>query len=131
MQVDFYILPTGDQQQWELFIGRLVRKVYRLQQSLAIHVPDLATAQHWQALLWSFETDSFLPHGIDQPQLPINLTMQPADASVCVNLCSTIADGFVGRCLEVIDGSADALAQGRQKFKCYQDAGHVLKTHKL
>jgi len=86
--------------------------------------------------LWTYDQDSFLPHGSgkesDAALQPIYLTTEednPNRANVLV-----LVDGgqhkdlaHFDRCLDMFDGNdQDAVAQARQRWSIYKDAGHAV-----
>lgn len=133
-QVDFYILPHDDPNDYQNFICRLTHKIYRLQQQVLIQVTDGHQAQHWHQLLWSFQTDSFIAHGIDHPQLPVNIS-QNADQQieVCINLKPTpcLQSIQAKRCLEILYQHPDSLQQGRERFRQYKQWQWPINTHNI
>ena len=88
------------------------------------------------ALLWTYESASFLPHGAtqdgDAPDQPIWLTTtdeNPNGAGILV-LTDGATSSRVGefdRCLELFDGRDDAaVGAARDRWRAYGDAGHTL-----
>ncbi len=86
--------------------------------------------------LWTFDQNSFLPHGTareGRPEAqPVYLTAaeeNPNGASLLV-LTDGVEHGFIGafeRCLELFDGNdAGAVEAARSRWKKLKDAGHDL-----
>ncbi len=89
------------------------------------------------AILWTYDPDSFLPHGTlatgFADKQPVYLTTEeenPNDASVLV-LVDGGAPAFVKdftRCLDMFDGNdAQAVEDARIRWKHYKEGGHSLK----
>lgn len=91
-----------------------------------------ALAQH----LWSYDQDSWLPHGTDKDgspdDQPIWLGVEDNNANQAQFLF--LADGAVSgsvdafeRCFELFDGNDDDIvASARDRWAEYKDAGHTL-----
>jgi len=88
------------------------------------------------ALLWTFSTDSFLPHGsrrdghaVHQPIYLTTAEENPNGATVLVLTDGMDAD-FIGdfeRCLDLFDGNdPEALAAARERWKNRKAAGYAL-----
>lgn len=87
-------------------------------------------------LLWTYAPNGFLPHGSAKDgkaeRQPIWLTAadeNPNGASILVLTDGTTASSLpsYARCLDVFDGADEtAVADARQRWKTYKDAGHTL-----
>ncbi len=94
------------------------------------HIAELNEA------LWSFNKQSFLPHGSMKDKFPdkqpIYLTTgdeNPAGATVLVLVDNMESDELhnYDRCLEMFDGNDQvAVTAARVRWKTYKDAGHEL-----
>ena len=88
------------------------------------------------ATLWTFNPNSFLPHGSAKDgkpdQQPIWLTERdenPNGATILVltDGAESSAVANYARCLEIFDGGdPDAVARARERWRAYKDAGHSL-----
>jgi DNA polymerase III subunit chi len=88
------------------------------------------------AILWTFDDASFLPHGSardgNAAAQPIWLTDRdenPNDASMLVLVDGVEADDLsaFARCADLFDGSDDsAVAAARERWRRAREAGHVL-----
>ena len=78
-RIDFYSLEDGSRGDRFLLTCRLAERIYhRDQDPIRIHirVTDPSQAEHLDRLLWTFDDQSFLPHGrIGQtdPELTLSL----------------------------------------------------------
>lgn len=87
-------------------------------------------------LLWTYAPNGFLPHGSAKDgkaeRQPIWLTAadeNPNGASILVLTDGATAASLpsYARCLDVFDGADEtAVADARQRWKTYKDAGHTL-----
>lgn len=88
------------------------------------------------ALLWTYDSASFLPHGTtqegDAPDQPIWLTTDdenPNEAGILVLTDGATSDHVADfdRCLELFDGRDDAaVGAARDRWRAYSEAGHAL-----
>lgn len=88
------------------------------------------------AALWTYEPDSFLPHGCaadgDAADQPIWLTADdenPNGATILLLTDGAASDSIdeYDRCLEMFDGRDDAaVAAARERWRAYRDAGYPL-----
>lgn len=88
------------------------------------------------ALLWTYQPNSFLPHGSARDgrpeQQPIWLTGQdenPNGASILLLTDGAQSERLADyeRCLEIFDGGdPDAVSRARDRWRAYKDAGHSL-----
>lgn len=91
-----------------------------------------ALAQH----LWSFDQDSWLPHGTEKDghpeEQPIWLTVKDENLNQAQFLfladgAETAEVGSFERCFELFDGNdAEIVAAARERWTTYKSAGHSL-----
>ncbi|MBH5328600.1 DNA polymerase III subunit chi [Eikenella sp. S3360] len=96
-------------------------------------------------LLWSFEPESFLPHEIWLPDMPMppepavllaDGSELPAIAAdwVVLNLSAAVwsrAPQVPARILEIVGSSEPQLAAARLRFSAYRQSGGRLEYHKM
>ncbi len=117
-------------------LPKLLEKVHGAGLKAVIKVGSGERLRELDDILWSYDNDSFLPHGSTkskfQDQQPIFLTTgdeNPGGASVLV-----LVDGVESaeldkydRCLELFDGTdQSAVTAARARWKSHSDAGHDL-----
>ena len=140
-QVDFYILNSTAAQPRLLTACRLAETAYDADAQVFIHTDGPATCQALDTLLWTFKDGSFLPHECLAeptpdviPPILLGHHEPPADVhDVLINLTMTAPPFFsrFNRILEIVDGNADHLQAGRQRWRFYQDRGYPLNNHRL
>lgn len=143
-RVDFYVLDDQADAARERFACRLAEKAFRLKHTVYLHAASAAAAQRLDALLWTFNEGSFIPHVLAaadlDPQLAAATPVQigtgeePAfDAAVLVNLDGTVPGFFsrFERVAEIVGGDADQRNLARARFKFYRDRGYALETHQI
>jgi DNA polymerase-3 subunit chi len=141
-RVDFYVLDSSESNQQQLFACRLAEKAYRLGHSVYIHTEDKQQANEVDQLLWSFRSNSFIPHTIvdtdfakaHPASVEIGYGTDAGDHhAVLVNLASEIP-AFFGRferVSEVVTGQETVRASARKRYAFYRDRGYPLKSHDI
>lgn len=136
MKIDFYILETTSQQQANLFACQCLEKCYAEQNlPIFVHTNTRADAERFDALLWTYRDDSFLPHQLhaDGNNAPIQIGFGETPAAplaILLNLGSQIP-AFYQQCQQIIEiVFTDPVMQqcARQRYKQYRDAGCEIKT---
>lgn len=117
-------------------LPKLLAKVQGAGLKAVIKVGTEDRVQELDDILWSYDKNSFLPHGNMKTkypdQHPLYLTTgdeNPAGATVLVLVDGMQSEniGEYDRCLEMFDGRSDAAtAAARERWKIYKDAGHTL-----
>ncbi|HET7587274.1 MAG TPA: DNA polymerase III subunit chi [Gammaproteobacteria bacterium] len=137
-RVDFYVLASAPPQGRERVACRLADKAFRLGQKLYVHAESESQAGALDELLWTFRQQSFIPHtrtaGDDAPVLIGSGGREPpGDCPLLINLDAEVPLFFsrFERVMEIIDADEQRRAQGRSRFRFYQDRGYPLQTHKL
>lgn len=117
-------------------LGRLLTKVLASGQRAVVKASSEERVEALNRALWTFETDSFLPHGSAKDghseQQPIFLTTKadlPNDASILVLVDGAAAElePPVERVLIMFDGQDQAaLGNARSAWKTHQERGDKL-----
>jgi DNA polymerase-3 subunit chi len=140
MKIDFHILATDNQEQAHYFLCELMEKIYTEHAcSLFLHTNTQQEAEYFDALLWTYRDESFLPHSIysatNENLAPILIGYGEKPAShqaVLFNLGKDIPPFFqdFGHVIEIV--FADPLVQqlARQRYKQYRDLGIEINTIK-
>jgi DNA polymerase III subunit chi len=135
-RVDFYILPDVDLEARRRFACRLACTAVANGQRVHVHLDDLAASDDFDALLWAYPDNRFLPHAVsgtspgDVPVL-IGHTAPERESELLINLGATIP-AFFGRFERVAEIVVQQLrSDGRQRYKFYRDRGYPLFHHEL
>jgi DNA polymerase-3 subunit chi len=150
MKIDFYVLETTNKQKSQLFTCRLLETT--TPKSIFVHMNTREEAQRFDALLWTYRDDSFLPHSLydsnnevsEVSAAPIQIgfsdinsnsnsdTPNPSPA-ILFNLAQTVPSFYTQfeRVIEIVftDPSVQQLA--RQRYKHYRDQNDEINTIKL
>jgi len=133
-EVRFYHLVT---QELEQALPAILSKGLAGGKKIVVRFGDMDEVARFNDHLWTYNPDSFLPHGgakEDHPHLqPVYLTAKaenPNSADMLV-LCNqnhvpeNIAEFSL--CCDFLNGNDDeAVAAGRARWKSYKDAGHTI-----
>lgn len=143
IKVSFHLFETPDDKQYQLYICRLVEKIYHSNRLVYIYSTDATTTQNLDTQLWTFRDVSFVPHSIypgstDLQTIPppviIGHIAPPAEsADVLINLTTTIPTFYpqFQHVIEVIPTAPDARANARSRYQYYQQQNCALETHKI
>jgi DNA polymerase-3 subunit chi len=116
-------------------LPKLIQKVLESGARAVIRTGSAERAEALSSVLWTFDQNSFLPHGTardgNADRQPVWITPDdenPNGADILV-----LTDGAAGditawrRCLEMFDGRDDvAVAEARRRWSDYKAADHVL-----
>lgn len=139
-RVDFYLIPGDDPQQRLLFACRLTDKAYRLGHRVYIHTESAQQTRALDDLLWTFQQNSFVPHGVHvgagDAALPVQLSHDSEpDAShqVLINLAAAVPLFFsrFERVAELVNDDDGVRRQSRERYSFYKERGYPLHTHEI
>ena len=117
-------------------LPKLIQKVLESGARAVIRTGSAERAEALSSVLWTFDQNSFLPHGTardgNADRQPVWITPDdenPNGADILV-LTDGAAAGDIAawcRCLEMFDGRDDAaVAEARRRWSDYKAADHVL-----
>jgi DNA polymerase-3 subunit chi len=138
-RIDFYILESSDTGK-DLAVCRLAQKAFAQGHRIYIRTSDDAAAQRLDALLWTFNQGSFIPHAIhpsgDDNDYPVLIgraepPMQCRDVLIQLGAEPPADFERFQRVLEVVGPAEDDKQLGRQRFRVYRDKGCAPATHTL
>ncbi len=133
MRVDFYHLESSPV---ERALPLLLERILQAGHRAVVMTSSLERVETLANLLWTYGSNSWLPHGtekdgfqIDQPIWLTDRDENPNNARMIV-----LTDGMVSksiddydRCLDLFDGtSPDATAAARTRWAAAKTAGHEL-----
>lgn len=139
-EVDFYILKGEDHRQRMQFACRLTDKAYRLGHKVYIHTGSAHQCSELDDLLWTFQQNSFVPHGLYQPgndqAPPVQLghDAEPdASHQVLINLAAEVPLFFsrFERVAELVNADSNIRQQGRNRYSFYKQRGYALRSHEI
>jgi len=139
-RVDFYVLDEPGQRRHDLFICRLTETVWRRGHRVHIHCPDGARAEAIDALLWTFQDTSFVPHApLDEAgraEVPVLIGYGdevPDTTDVLINLQAEVPAYFsqFERVVETTGENAETRRAARIRYRFYQQRGYALTTHTI
>ena len=129
--VRFYHL---EKQSLDQVLPKLVGKALENNHRIVIQVANDTQAEHINTHLWTFDPDSFIPHGTSkdghEKNQPVWITSNeenPNDADVLILTSASEDRGLEGFALicDIIDGRNDeAVSAARTRWKTYKESGH-------
>lgn len=121
-------------------LRQLAAKAHGQRLNVLIHTDDSALADNVDRMLWANPPLSFLPHCRDSDalaaQTPILIGVNAdrlARADVLINLDNNHPAQFsrFDRVLEIVTADEEDRANGRERYKYYQERGYAIQTHDL
>ncbi len=139
-QVFFYVLNEATGQKSLHFACQLIEKAYAEQKRIYVHMNSQEEADRFDALLWTYRDDSFLPHSIycateDYPP-PIAIGFGEVSThyqDMLVNLAKGIPSFYkqFNQVVEIVFADPVVQQLARERYKQYRDQACDIKTHKL
>lgn len=137
-QVDFYVLPSADDQARVDFACKLVEKAWRLGHRVYINCANAEQSQALDDRLWSFKGEAFIPHArvgaeADAAILIGHGEPPAAHQDLLVNLTDQVpqAHGRFTRVAEIVTEAPTAREAARERFRFYREQGYALQDHRL
>lgn len=132
----------------ELYLCRLIRKIYRAKQKAVIYHPDQAVLERLDDALWSFSETDFIPHVIlselqlsqlgevdpdTEPLEPVVLVSTDIKAPHCevlVNVSNQSPNFFsrFDRLIELVHIDEKDREQARSRWRWYKERGYEINT---
>lgn len=139
MRIDFYLLTTQDTHDRNIFICRLVEKIYQQNLSMYVHCKNRDESHALDELLWTFSDTSFVPHCLEEEShdfpTPIKLGFDktPKPHDVLINLSTSVPIFYTkfNRIAECVIKNEDDLAISREHYQFYKSQNIEIKTHKI
>ena len=137
-QIDFYVLPENGSLTAHAAVGRIAEKALSRGHQTFVQVTDEATATALHDSLWTFRTESFLPHAIvgndDGEPLVIGWDDPSLEHDdVLINTTGAVPGHFArfGRLAEIVAPDAATIEASREAWRFYRDRGYPLAKHDL
>jgi DNA polymerase-3 subunit chi len=118
------------------FVCQLIKKACAIQQQVLCLVDDNQIAEQLDQLLWEFEAEAFLPHGIGINQKPVAISAEtePGDHhQILINLQGEIPTWFsrFERVIELVQPESVHEQVKRENFRFYKERGYNLDFHDI
>jgi DNA polymerase III subunit chi len=142
-RVDFYVLESADDRARLVYACRLIDEACKQRQTVCVTLDTAAAADAFDALLWTYDEQSFVPHVLAPdaaasagmpPQTPVHVGCAvPVAADLLVNLGHDVPAFYdrYARVVDLVDADAARRDAGRRRFAKYRDRGHTPETHKV
>lgn len=134
-KVDFY---TGSEDKLRTAC-QLSQKAMQSGLRVLLHVPDEATANQLDKLLWNFPPTAFIPHcpsnTAEAAAMPVVIgcdeTFPHSELLISLhNVCLPFFSRFE-RVIEIVSQNDDDAQLGRERFKFYKDRGYEMRHFDL
>jgi DNA polymerase-3 subunit chi len=140
-RVDFYVLE-GQSPSGRLKLAcKLAEKAYLASQTVLVWHTDPTELKAFDALLWTFNDGSFVPHealpgsgaSADSPVLLSSGVTPSANVDIIINLAPDLPPcvSLTRRVVEIIDGDDARRRAGRARFKAYRELGVQPASHNI
>ena len=140
-RVDFYVLEGQSPSSRLKLACKLAEKAYLAAQTVLVWHTDPVELKVFDALLWTFNDGSFVPHEVlpgsstssDSPVLLSSGATLSADVDIIINLAPELPPCLsrTPRVVEIIDGDDTRRRAGRARFKAYRELGVQPASHNI
>lgn len=142
VKIDFYQLSSKNKQERDLFLCKLIEKVYLRKHKLYVHCEDQKEAELLDELLWTYKDTSFIPHNLidegpnEPPPIQLGYKNPPSHGDVLINLSNQVPE-FHSRFKRVLEvfSSSDSSNQNKaiyqEHLKIYQQQNFEVTTHTI
>jgi DNA polymerase III subunit chi len=140
-RVDFYVLEGQSPSSRLKLACKLAEKAYLAAQTVLVWHTDPVELKAFDALLWTFNDGSFVPHEVlpgsgassDSPVLLSSGATPSADVDIIINLAPELPPclSLARRAVEIIDGDDTRRRAGRARFKAYRELGVQPASHNI
>ena len=122
----------------ERALPRLLAQAWTRGSRIVVRAASTERIEHLNAVLWTYDDTSFLPHGSARDGNPANQPIYLTDRAENPNQATmlVLVDGIeaepadlasFGRCCDMFDGNdAAAVEAARERWRRAKDAGHAL-----
>jgi DNA polymerase III subunit chi len=119
---------------------RLAGKAFKQGQRMLIYAPDPELARRLDAVMWSWPQIGFLPHcmahaplAAETPVLIASGEETPPECGLLLNLGAECPPHFerFNRLFEIVSVQDEEKAQGRDRYRFYQQRGYKISNHDL
>ncbi|MEB3753306.1 DNA polymerase III subunit chi [Acinetobacter sp. MD2(2019)] len=133
-EISFYLFEKSPERQAESAC-RLSRKILKQPKKIYWLCDDPSQQKQLDELLWQFDANSFIPHGIDdlQASVCISAHLPKTGQWIIVNFTAEALqpqDTFE-HIIEIVENQESTKIIGREKFKQYKKLGFSPRTFKL
>ncbi len=136
-EIKFYVGRSDNLKSRLLLACQLTQKALDHNLHVYIHTDSPETVEQLDDLLWTWNEDSFIPHGLARDEgvkVVLGYDYEPIEqCDYLINL-SNGRPTFFGRferMAEILDQDQEILTKGRDRYRFYQDRGYKLDYHKL
>ncbi len=133
----FYVLNSTDPQSREVFLNKLLKKIWTEKRRCDVRFESEQDALRYDLTLWNAQPQSFIPHGVAK-QVPASIQLYgeqivKPSRDVLINLHPEFPYVFeqYQRTIEILDQSDYLIQMGRERWKAYKAKGIEATVHKI
>jgi DNA polymerase-3 subunit chi len=139
-RVSFYLLKGIVEHDRQVYACRLIEKAYKQGHHIYINTDSVEQAEQINQTLWSYRSDSFVPHQLvteldpDNCQVLIGCDSKPPrlmDLLINLGAKQPLFFSQFERVAEFINDDEQLKIMGRERYRFYQQRGYDLTTHKI
>ena len=121
--------------QHDVAVCHLIQSALRAERAISVLLDENDECKRFNSLLWTFEETSFLPHGIEDENYPVKLTVNfdKSREDTLVNLaksCPAYPERFK-RIIETAGHDELTRVNARKKFGTYKSLALKVEHHKI
>ncbi|MEB3766928.1 DNA polymerase III subunit chi [Acinetobacter sp. MD2] len=132
--ISFYLFEKSPERQAESAC-RLSRKILKQSKKIWWHCTNVVQQQQLDELLWSFDPNSFIPHGIHDEKAAVCISehLPKSGHWVVFNFTEHVLapQDTIEHMIEIVENQESTKMVGREKFKQYRRLGFSPRTFKL
>lgn len=136
-EVLFYVLNSTDPQSREVFLNKLLKKIWNQKRRCDLRFESEQDALRYDLALWNAQPQSFIPHSVGK-QVPASIQLYgdqivKPSGDLLINLHPEFPSMFVHyqRTIEILDQSDYLIKMGRERWKAYKAQGIEATVHKI
>lgn len=138
MKVDFYVLETNSAQKSRFFACQLIEKLYsEAQKNIYVNMTSRDDAEQFDALLWTYRDDSFIPHQLYDAMKPpvsvqIGSDVTPNAKDILLNFHPEVPLFYkqFDHLIEIVFIDQQVQLAARDRYKQYRESGFEVNTIK-
>jgi len=140
VRVDFYLLKDNHSHSVWRTACKLLEKAYQNQLQVFVCCKTKKEAEYLDTLLWTYQAESFLPHGLVWEQLaqrpPIEIGIEypnNTDSELVLNLTHELPkySERLKRIMEIVSADETEKIISREHYRAYREKNYTLHTHQI
>jgi DNA polymerase-3 subunit chi len=139
IRADFYLLTEDQPDAHWLVACRLIEKAYLRKHRVFIFCENQKDAELLDELLWTFKSDSFIPHNLQEegpeppPPVQIGHSEPKGFKDILINMSLSVPPFHTHfkRIIEIVPNQEEEKERRRNHYKHYRAQGYAMSAHTL